>query len=187
MEECFQEVAVELSRTAGEARAQFGTRSPEQLNWKPGPRSWSVGQCFDHLITTHGLYFPLLQQLRAGGVEPTFWERYSPFSRVFGRYLIRILHPENQKKTKTSPKAEPSTSVIDGRIVERFSAHQAELIDHIQNLPAEIDPETTIITSPLLSFVTYNLDDCLTIFVVHGQRHLGQARRVTETAGFPLQ
>ena len=177
MEERIQEVAAELSKTAAQARAQFGTLSPEQLNWKPDSGSWSVGQCFDHLITTHSQYFPLLQQLRAGGVEPSLWERYSPFSGFFGAYLIRNLSPENHKKYKTSSKAEPSTSEIDGRIVERFSAHQAELIDHIQNLSAEIDPETTIITSPLLSFVTYSLDDCLAIFVVHGQRHLRQARR----------
>ena len=186
MKERIREVVAELSRSAGEARAQFGALSAEELNWKPDPRSWSVGQCFDHLITTHGLYLPLFQELQEGSVESTFWERYSPFSNFFGKYLIRILHPENQKKSKTSPKAEPSTSEIDGRIIERFEAHQAELIDHIQNLPDEIDPKTTIITSPLLSFVTYSLDDCLTILVVHGQRHLGQARRVTETVGFPL-
>jgi hypothetical protein len=186
MKERAQEVTAELSRTTVEARARFGDLSPEQLNWKPAPDSWSVGQCFDHLITTHSLNLPILQQLKAGSVKPSFWERYSPFSGFFGTILIRSMRPENLKKSKTSPKAEPSTSEIDGHIVERFAAHQAELIDRIGNVPAEIDPERTIITSPLLSFVTYSLDDCFTILVVHGQRHLGQARRVTESAGFPL-
>lgn len=185
MEERFQHVTAELSEIAAAAQAQFDDLSPEQLNWKPDAHSWSIGQCFDHLITTHSLYFPILEKLSAGGAKPSFWERVSPFSGFFGTFLIRSLRPENPRKLKTSSKAEPSASEIDARIVERFCVHQAELIDHIQHLPGRIDPGSTIITSPLLRFVTYSLEDSFTMFVVHGQRHLEQARRVMKTEGFP--
>jgi hypothetical protein len=185
MDERLQEVTAELSEITATAQTQFGDLSPEQLNWKSDAHSWSVGQCFDHLITTHSLYFPILQQLEAGSTKPSFWERHSPFSGLFGALLIRSLRPENPRKLKTSSKAEPSTSEIDAGIVDHFGMHQAELIDHIQNLPDRIDPKKTIITSPLRSFITYSLDDCFTIFVVHGQRHVRQAQRVTETEGFP--
>jgi hypothetical protein len=73
-----------------------------------------------------------------------------------------------------------------GYLIERYCAHQAGLMDHLRSLPTAIDPSQTIITSPLLGFVTYSLDDCFTILVVHGQRHADQARRVTETEGFPV-
>jgi hypothetical protein len=63
--------------------------------------------------------------------------------------------------------------------------HQHQIVDHLRRLPDDVDPARTIITSPLLGLVTYSLDDCFTIMVVHCQRHLGQAKRVTETAGFP--
>ena len=185
MAERIQEITSDLAKLAADARERFAGFSAEQINWKPAEKSWSVGQCFGHLITTHSLYFPLLQQLGKGGTRASFWERHSPFSGFFGKFLIKSMHPDNQKKMKTSAKAQPSASDIDSRIVDHFCEHQAQLIDHLRRIPAEMDPAKTIITSPLLGFVTYSLDDCLTIFVVHGQRHLGQARRVTETAGFP--
>ena len=185
MGERIRETTSELEKLAVEARERFGGLSSAQLNWKPAAKSWSVGQCFDHLITTHSLYFPLFQQLENGKASASFWERYSPLSGSFGNLLIRAMHPQNPKRMKTSAKAEPSSSEIDSRIVDRFCEHQSQLIDRIQKVPAELDLVKTIITSPLLGFVTYSLDDCLTIFVVHGQRHLGQARRVTEVEGFP--
>ena len=48
-----------------------------------------------------------------------------------------------------------------------------------------LDTKNTVITSPLSSLVTYNVDDCLTIIVVHGRRHFGQAERVTAMTEFP--
>jgi hypothetical protein len=178
-------VTYDLKKVADDAKVEFGGLTTEQLNWKPAEKSWSVAQCFDHLITTHGLYFPVFERLAMGDVKQSVWENYSPLSGFFGRFLIKSLRPENVKKMKTTMKAQPSASEIDGGIIERFGEHQNQMIEHLQRLPTDIDPVKTIITSPLLSFVTYSLDDCFTILVVHVQRHFGQAKRVTETDGFP--
>jgi hypothetical protein len=59
------------------------------------------------------------------------------------------------------------------------------LIAHYRGIPHSLDRERTIVTSPLLRWVTYSLDDCLTILVVHEKRHFLQARRVMEVGGFP--
>jgi hypothetical protein len=87
---------------------------------------------------------------------------------------------------ETSKKAYPSASEIDAGIVERFQDHNRELAAHVANIPAEFDLKT-IMTSPLSGFVTYGLDDCLTILVVHERRHLLQAKRVMESNRFPVQ
>lgn len=178
-------ICSDLQQAAIDAAAAFGGLSAKQLNWKPAEKSWSVAQCFDHLITTHSLYFPLLQRLEKGGVTPTRWEKFLPLSGVFGRFLIKGMMPDNQKKMKTTSKAFPSTSEIGGDIIEVFSDHQHQMIEHLQRLPADIDPAKTIVTSPLLGAITYSLADTFTILVVHCQRHIGQAMRVMETAGFP--
>ena len=174
----------DLDQVTSEVEAAFGRLSHSQLNWKPSADRWSIAQCLDHLVTINRLYFPLLASLRSGAPSPGFWERHSPFSGLLGRLLIKTLSPENRKKTKTSAKAEPSTSEIDG-IIERFVRHQAELIAHIRDIPRSVDRTRTIVTSPLLSWVTYSLDDCLTILVVHEKRHVLQARRVMEDVAFP--
>jgi uncharacterized damage-inducible protein DinB len=185
MSERIDVVSKELLKTADDAVTMFGGLSAEQLNWRSDEKSWSVAQCFDHLIMTHGFYFPLFDKLASGDTRRSFLERYSPLSGFFGRFLIRSLRPENQKKMKTASKAQPAASRIDGDIIERYREHQSEMVNRLQRMPEDIDLVGTIITSPLLGIVTYSLDDCLTVIVVHGQRHLGQAKRVTSAAGFP--
>ena len=178
-------VCSELQQVADDARATFGSLSAAQLNWKPAEKSWSIAQCFDHLITTHSLYFPLFEKLANGNLKQSAWERYSPLSGFFGRYLIKSLRPENEKKMKTTAAAQPSASEIDGDIIERYYEHQGQMIEHLRMLPSDIDPVKTIVTSPLMGLVTYSLDDCYTIIAVHGPRHFNQAQRVTEVEGFP--
>lgn len=176
----------DLNQVTQAVRADFGRLTAAQLNWKPSAESWSVAQCLDHLITINSLYFPVLEAIGAGTNKPTFWDRYSPLSGFLGETLIRTLSPEYPRKTKTNAKAEPSASEIDATIVERFVQHQAELTGHIRRIPAHVDPHKTIVTSPLLAWVTYSLADCLTLLSVHERRHLVQARRVTEHTQFPM-
>jgi hypothetical protein len=180
-----ESVASELSQVATDAKTQFGGLTTEQLNWKPAEKSWSVAQCLDHLIVTHSLYFPLFERLAAGEARSTFWERVSPLSGFFGRFLIKSLDPVNVKPMKTTSKAYPSASEIGGAIIERFVEHQQQMIAALRRLPATVDPATTIITSPLLGVVTYSLDDTFTILTHHCRRHFNQAKRVTATDGFP--
>ena len=175
----------DLAQVAADARDAFGSSTPEQLNWKPGEKSWSVAQCIDHLITTHSLYFPLFERLAAGAERQTFWERYSPFSGFFGRFLIKGLDPKNLKKMKTTGKAQPSASEIGGDIIDRFCKHQEQIIDAINKLPGNLDATKQIITSPLLGAITYSLADALTFVPMHCRRHFDQAKRAMETNGFP--
>jgi len=175
----------DLKRQGEDAKAAFGSLSAEQLNWKPAAKSWSIAQCFDHLITTHSLYFPLFEKMANGDAKQTFWESYSPLSGFFGRFLIKSLRPENAKPMKTTAKAFPSSSEIGGDIIDRYVDHQNQMIEALKKLPADIDPKKTIVTSPLMGLVTYSLDDCYEILAVHGPRHFNQAKRVMENEAFP--
>jgi hypothetical protein len=44
-----------------------------------------------------------------------------------------------------------------------------------------------IMTSPFVRFITYSVLDSCRLIGAHDQRHLGQARRVMESIGFPAQ
>jgi hypothetical protein len=185
MSERVTQVTADMAQVAVDAVTAFGGLSATQLNWKPAEKSWSIAQCFDHLITTHSLYFPEFERLAVGNVKMSLWEKASPFSGFFGWFLIKNLDPKNLKPMKTTAKAFPSESEIGGDIIDRFCEHQHQMIEHLQKLPTDIDHAKTIITSPLLGIVTYSLDDCFTVLVVHCQRHFNQALRVTESEGFP--
>jgi hypothetical protein len=185
MTERFEQVTNELKKSADDAKATFGSLSAEQLNWKPASKSWSIAQCFDHLITTHSLYFPLFEKLAKGAPKQTFWESYSPLSGFFGRFLIKSLRPENVKPMKTTSRAQPSASEIEGDIIDRYVENQNQLIEAVNCVPADIDPKKTMVTSPLMGLVTYTLDDCYEIIAVHGPRHFNQAKRVMDDPRFP--
>src|SRR4051812_5078752 len=93
-------VATDLDAVSMNAQEFFGDPTQAQLNWKPDDKSWSVAQCLDHLIATHNQYLPLFKRMAAGEAKPTFWEKTSPLSGFFGRYLIKSLDPANLKKIK---------------------------------------------------------------------------------------
>ena len=173
-----------LTQVSHDSKNVFGALNAHQLNWTDDPKRWSVAQCFDHLITTHSKYFPIFTRLASGDTRTTVWERHSPFSGFFGRLFISSLDPANVTRRSTTRNAMPSSSAIGADILDRFSAHQAEMIAHIRRFPPSLDPDV-VITSPLLSVVTYRLDDVLVFLGLHCRRHFDQARRVTQSPGFP--
>ena len=49
----------------------------------------------------------------------------------------------------------------------------------------ELDLRNIVITSPVMSLMTYSLWDAYKIMVAHERRHMAQAKRVMDTPGFP--
>jgi len=85
---------------AAEAQQTFGDLTAQQLNWKPNAESWSIGQCFDHLMTANESYFPIIEQIIKGEKPRTFWESLPVLPTFFGWMLIKYLSPESTKKLK---------------------------------------------------------------------------------------
>lgn len=176
-------ITTDLSQTAADARAAFGSLSAEQLNWKPAEKSWSVGQCFDHIIKTNEQFYPEFKRLASGARANSFWEKWSPFTGWAGRFLIKAVS-EDLKKTKAPSKDIVPPSEIAPDIIDRFGTHIAD-VNKMVEACAAADRQKTVVTSPFLSVFTYTLDDAYTVLVEHTRRHFRQAKRVTETDGFP--
>jgi len=176
-------ITKDLSEVAADAHEHFGPLSAEQLNWKPAEESWSVAQCLDHLIRTNHEFDAEFERFKAGGRENSFWENYSPFTGWFGRFLINA-SKNDSKKIKAPSKRIVPPSNIDADIVERFVDDFAAINLKIEAC-AGLDREKTVLTSPFLKVMTYKLDDAFTLLVEHTRRHIRQAKRVTDAAGFP--
>jgi hypothetical protein len=172
----------ELGAVTEEARRVFGGLSAAQLNWKPSAERWSVGQCFEHLVKTNESFLPALEVVNGGEYRGTLWQRVSPLSGFFGRLVLRGL--ASGRKAKASAAISPSSSGVGADIIERFAAHQAVFAKLIGASRAE-ELKRTVVTSPIVGFVTYSLFDACRIAVAHERRHFEQARHVTETEGFP--
>ncbi len=174
----------EVKQIAEDAREAFGHLSTEQLNWKPSAESWSVGQCFEHLIVINSDYFPVVEKVARGEYKHSLKERLPLLPKFFGKIVLNAVQPEAARKLKASPKFQPSSSAIDSDIIEKFTKHQQEIIKHIK-MTEHLDLKKIIITSPVASFVTYSLLDGYKIVVAHEQRHFAQAKRVMQMSEFP--
>jgi hypothetical protein len=171
-------------RVPAEVRAEFGALRADQLNWKPAAGKWSVGQCFDHLITSNAQYFPIFDRILAGDRTRTFWERLPLLPGIWGQTLIKSVSPDGARKQKAPKIFAPSMSAVDAGIVNRFVDQQSRVIDYLSAITA-VDADKIIVTSPVARVITYSLLDACRVIVAHEQRHILQARRVTQLPGFP--
>lgn len=178
------EIISELEKISADARAVFGKLSAEQINWKLSEKSWSVGQCFEHLIKINSAYFPEFESIIKGERKQKLWENYSPFSGFFGNLLFKNLSPKVERKLKAPKAAQPAESDISPEIIEDFVKHQAELTDKIKRTE-DLDTKKIILTSPFLKAITYSLFDSYRIITTHEKRHFEQAERVMQAENFP--
>lgn len=162
----------------------FSDISPEQLNWKPSPESWSIAQCLDHLIITDSSYYPALEKIREGTYKMNGWERYSPFTSLCGRIMKDRLK-ERVTKKMTAPRVfQPAASEIKLDIIEQYHKNLDAFIRYVSNC-RKIDIDKTIITSPAIKIVTYNLRDAFSFLIQHEHRHINQAITIKENENFP--
>ena len=175
-------VISEFESVSADVRNTFGGMSAEQLNWKPAPESWSVGQCLDHLIKSNEEFYPELDALAAGTRKNTFWQNWSPLSGIAGGFLVATLKKDGQK-VKTNQKMTPPSN-ISGDIVERFTQHQSELIEKLR-AASSTEWRKVVLTSPFVKIMTYRMDVGLQAVIEHEKRHVRQAKRVIAIDGFP--
>jgi hypothetical protein len=177
------DLAEGLEAVSNDARIHFSGLSGAQLNWKPSPEKWSIGQCLDHLIIGNTEMAAQIE-LKLRGEKPTFFEKLPLLPGIFGPLVVKAVSPETVRKSKNPKILEPAESDLPADIVARFLESQEKVAGTIK-ASDDIDLEKTIMTSPVAKFVTYSVLDGFRITVYHGQRHLAQAKRVMETEGFP--
>lgn len=183
MDDRIRQVKEALSEVAADVTASFGSLTPDQLNWKPAEKSWSVAQCLDHIIKTNHEFDAEIDKIAVGTRQNSFWENYSPFTAWGGRFLIKAVSEDSKKAKAPSDRIVPP-SEIDADIVERFGSEIANVARKVEACAAA-DRKKTVVTSPFLVVFTYTLDDALTVLVEHTKRHVRQAKRVVAAEGFP--
>lgn len=179
-----QQTIEEFSKVTAEAKSLFANLSSLQLNWKPSPDKWSIAQCLDHLIVSNTTYYTPLNEVVSGKHKNSFYQNIKFISKFFGNYLIKETGPVVAKPMKSPPAFVPSQSEITSSIVTDFEMHQKEFFSLVQQLE-KTDLENTVISSPALGIITYNLKDLLIILTGHEQRHLNQAKNVMNHPNFP--
>jgi hypothetical protein len=177
------QIADEFSTIARDAAGVFGHLSGTQLNWQPHAVSWSIAQCFDHLLRADDEMLKAIRRALDRGVTHTVWQRLPLWPRLFGWMLITSQAPGGKQKYTAPASARPASSDIAPDTIDRFIAWQhmgiATLVSHNA---ADVH---RIMVSPFVAQVTYSVLDGYRLIAAHQRRHFEQARRVTAHPEFP--
>jgi hypothetical protein len=170
----------ELTASDVRARALAEPLSLDQLNWKPSPGEWSVGQCLAHLAVTTELYLPPIADALSGQAKGIA-DEIRPGAP--SRWFIRKFIAPSPAKAKAPGKIAPG-SAVDARILERYlAAHQSarELVARA----AGYDVNRIRFRNPFVPLLRFTVGTGLEIISKHAMRHLLQAERVKTRPGFP--
>ncbi|MEI8167108.1 MAG: DinB family protein [Chloroflexales bacterium] len=173
----FEQLTREIDR-------RLGHLSAIQLNWRPNPEEWSLGQCLEHLIIANRAYFVPLEQLLAGQKPTTIWERLPVAPALFARLLIDALEPAANRRVQAPKIFQPGQSAVERQILTTFAQQQQRMVE-LMRACERLDAANIIITSPIAAFVTYSLLDAFRIIVVHAQHHLAQTVKLLSLPEFP--
>ncbi len=163
--------------TNNDFKKTFGQLTADQLNWKPNPQTWSIGQNIDHLIVTNETYYPVIKQVREGNYTLPFMGKLGFMVNFFGKLILNAVGSDRKRKSKTFPIWEPAKSNEPADILNKFEKHQGELKQLISG-SADLIEKGTIISSPANKNIVYKLDMAYNIITAHEQRHLIQAKEV---------
>jgi len=156
--------------------------NPEQLNWRPAPGAWSVGQCLEHLCIANEVYLPAISASLAG--RPA-----SPVREImpgwFARWFIRsYIEPSPRSRHASAPKKIVPGARVEPSVLDRFlrgNQSARELVGHA----GDYDVNSVRFRNPFIPVLRFTVGTGLEIVSRHQVRHLLQAERVKRSSDFP--
>jgi hypothetical protein len=168
-----------------DARTLASGLSPQQFNWRPAGRQWSVGQCLEHLTLTVRLYTPRVELAvaeardRAARGEKPYREGW------FSRWFVRSMEPPPSLRVRTFRPVEPAFSMDRDLTLEHFEAAHLGFLGLLRGMdgPSLLQGRTP---SPFLPLLSFTVGQAVAMNLAHARRHLWQARRVVTHPAFPV-
>lgn len=180
-----QQSLAAIAETGRSLDALLATLDSAQLRWKPAPDRWSVGECVEHMAITTEKLLPVLEAAIEEGKREGR-KAAGPFNYGWmANFFVRSLAPDNKKRYKVpalySPSAAPESVTSAREHWHRAHSRLAELMAAADGLDLKkiraVSPATRIVRLPIGAWFK--------AMAFHNERHLGQARRVVQSPGFP--
>lgn len=167
-----------------DVRDEFGNLTAFQLNWKPAPEVWSIGQCLHHIIVTDRSYFSQLDAIIGGKYRRPLWSFIPGKSKVWGKLLLSLLRADSAQKIETVDAFQPTQGKVNESIIDDFLAHEEQVIEYLHQLD-KVNYAKYYMKSPASKYITYSLRDLSEITLLHQERHFKQAKRLLQMEKFP--
>ena len=166
-----------FERISADADALTAPLNDAQFAWQPGPASWSVAHCLDHLNATARSYLPVLDEGIADAIRRGL---YGPGPYTYnwvGRAFVWIMEPPVRVRAKAPKPFQPAPSRPRRDIMAAFHAYQVQYIDRLRQASG-LDLARARVASPVVRWLRIPLGSAFAVMIAHERRHLAQARRV---------
>lgn len=182
----FQELSAQIENIKQAIRSELMPLSQKQINWKPAPKKWSIGEVFGHLNKEFSLYRKQLTKIFEKTSLPINEGALDLKRTWWGSYLRKLTDPVQITKTYAPGAFKPKPSNYDKAILEKQLHNLDELNRYLQKAnELDLDLNKLRLASPALFLIRFNLGEYFEVEVNHNLKHLNQARRVIKTVGFP--
>lgn len=175
----------QLADNRASARALVEGLGETQMLWRSRPTSWSIAECFLHMIAAARPYLIAvdagIERARAKGMTAARPSRHPWVARVFVESFEpppRIRYPAPKQFLPPAPRG--PTAVIVGDFM-RLGDEIGERLGRAEGL----DLGKPVVVSPVSSILRLSLGLAFALLAVHERRHLYQARAVTRRPAFP--
>ena len=177
---------IQASETNNEvARSLTAGLSEAQLNWKPAPEQWSIAQCLEHLaLATNEFERYLNTALEQARKKPDVTQPPPYKPSLLGGWLAKAVDPATPRKLRAPKVFRPATGSNIPQSLDLFLDAHTKFIEFVKRCTG-VDYNRARLRSPVTPLIRYSMADAFVITVLHGQRHLAQARRVREMPEFP--
>jgi hypothetical protein len=167
----------ELSAADERATALAQPLTPQQLNWKPHPGEWSVGQCIEHLYVANEVYCSAMAAALVG--QPlTVVQDITP--GWFGRWFIRnYIEPSPETKRRRAPRKITPGPQVDASILDRFLDSNRRARELVQRA-SDYDVNRIRFKNPFVPLLRFTVGTGLEVLAKHQRRHLLQAERIRD-------
>lgn len=159
----------------------FRSLTPEQLNWRPDEKSWTIGQVLHHIWLTNDKYLANLSTpIREARHQQKSGQDYS--SSWMGTRFIEMVGPTGGQNTPVPKVLQPPLERTPSDIVQRL-LDQIEGIQEFLIESERIDLRRTKMSSPIAKVLRLPLGDVFLALHGHNERHLNQATKLMRMAG----
>jgi uncharacterized damage-inducible protein DinB len=155
----------------------------EQFNAKPDSKTWSIGECIDHMNKTGALYLrQIRQKVRIEKALDRGINRKSSEikPRFISSILIKSMEPPVKFKLRSPKSFKPRSELNKEETRLKFRELQDQFIEQFKYLE-ENNLLHKRMTSPATNLLKMELGEVFLFIAAHQRRHLWQAENLAKS------
>jgi hypothetical protein len=170
-------LAERIDHATRAATVLLSRRTAADLMWRPGPGTWSVTECLDHISQTTFAFAPAIQKAIASA--PVLNADRALRTGMLARLFVRNLEPPYRIRLKVLPQLAPQCKNSESAWASFLEA-QSQLMAAVRS-SAGLAIDRVKVESPVYARLSYKIYGALCILAAHERRHLWQMERILQS------